>query len=193
MTAFEETVHAPVRDHGGPGGADRRAERGGKPTDALPPLQQARRAVERGLAFVEQDAVKWREDRKCSTCHHGAMTVWVLSEAKSQGYPVRAETLAEQAKWATERLKDIEAETGRLLGKQNGDGGWGQDDALPSDAFATGQALYFLSLAGVGRDREEVRRGVSFLVGSQKEDGSWPMTSRAHPGEEVFTNPVPIT
>ena len=34
---------------------------------------------------------------------------------------------------------------------------------------------------------------MSFLVGSQEEDGSWPMTSRAHPGEKVFTNPVPIT
>jgi hypothetical protein len=89
--------------------------------------------------------------------------------------------------------EEIEAQVGRLLGKQNGDGGWGQDDALPSDAFATGQALYFLNLAGAGRDREEIRRGVAFLVGKQKENGSWPMTSRAHPGAKVFTNPVPIT
>lgn len=38
-----------------------------------------------------------------------------------------------------------------------------------------------------------MERGVAFLVGSQKEDGSWPMTSRAHPGAKPFTNPVPIT
>ena len=36
-------------------------------------------------------------------------------------------------------------------------------------------------------------RSVAFLVATQKEDGSWPMTSRAHPGEKPFTNPVPIT
>ncbi len=76
---------------------------------------------------------------------------------------------------------------------QHGDGGWGQEAGLASDAYATGQALYFLSLAGVARDRAEVRRGVAFLVGRQKEDGSWPMTSRAHPGAKPMTNPVPIT
>ena len=32
----------------------------------------------------------------------------------------------------------------------------------------------------VNREREEVRRGVAFLVKTQKEDGSWPMAGRAH-------------
>jgi hypothetical protein len=80
-----------------------------------------------------------------------------------------------------------------LLGRQNRDGGWGQLRGLPSDAYATGQALYFLSLAGVRGDRAEVQRGVSFLVATQKGDGSWPMTPRAHPGAKPATNPVPIT
>jgi hypothetical protein len=81
----------------------------------------------------------------------------------------------------------------RLRGLQNDDGGWGQEADLPSDAYATGQALYFLSLAGVARDRDEVQRGVAFLVSRQREDGSWPMTSRAHAGAKPMTNPVPIT
>jgi squalene-hopene/tetraprenyl-beta-curcumene cyclase len=81
----------------------------------------------------------------------------------------------------------------RLLELQNKDGGWGQERGLPSDAYATGQALYFLSLAGVARDRPEIRRAVAFLVARQEEDGSWPMTSRAHPGAKPMTNPVPIT
>jgi squalene-hopene/tetraprenyl-beta-curcumene cyclase len=89
----------------------------------------------------------------------------------------------------------IELESGidDLLGLQNEDGGWGQEAGLPSDAYATGQALYFLSLAGVARDRNEIQRGVAFLVSRQQEDGSWPMTSRAHPGAKPMTNPVPIT
>ena len=45
-----------------------------------------------------------------------------------------------------------------FLGRQNKDGGWGQLKDLPSDAYATGQALYFLSLAGVKNDRGEMRR-----------------------------------
>ena len=58
----------------------------GPPWPATP--EQGRKAIERGLEFVQKDAVKWRKDHKCSTCHHGTMTVWVQSEAKSRGYDV---------------------------------------------------------------------------------------------------------
>ena len=80
-----------------------------------------------------------------------------------------------------------------FLGRRNGDGGWGQLRGAPSDAYATGQALYVLSLAGVANDRAEVRRAVAFLVATQKDDGSWPMTPRSHPGATPAANPVPIT
>jgi hypothetical protein len=304
-----------------------------KPVQEAPATaQQARKAVERGLAFLQKDAAKWRQERKCASCHHGTMTTWVLSEAKSHGYPIKEETLADVANWTRERLKDVdkprdkrpgwsmvstpavylavmartvpgqkavsagelkriaghllrhqesdgswawssapaqnrpppvfesdevvtllaylalkpyvpaeatvkspvrasrekaaawlakttagssstqatglrllrdawegktskevEAGIAQLLGKQNKDGGWGQDKDLRSDGYATGQALYFLSLVGVKKDRPEIQRAVAFLVANQKEDGSWPMTSRAHPGAKPMTNPVPIT
>jgi hypothetical protein len=88
---------------------------------------------------------------------------------------------------------ELDAGIERLVRRQNKDGGWGQDKELQSDAYATGQALYFLSLAGAKSDRSDVRRGVSFLVSTQRDDGSWPMKSRAHPGATPMTNPVPIT
>lgn len=295
------------------------------------PAQQARKVVERGLTFLEQDAVKWREKKNCATCHHGTMTVWALSEAKSQGYPVVQETLTEMMKWTSERLKDIDKprdtrpgwsmvstpaiylsvmaeavpkqdaisaadlqriaghflrhqetdgswawssappanrypptfesdevatllvymalarhvpadpnapsdiresrlkaaawlkqteptdttqaaalrllvkvqageptpvlqhEIDQFLSRQNPDGGWSQLKSLPSDAYATGQALYALSLAGVKNDRADVQRGVTFLVTTQREDGSWPMTPRAHPGAKPANFIVPIT
>lgn len=80
-----------------------------------------------------------------------------------------------------------------ILKRQNADGGWGQLRELPSDAYATGQTLYILSLAGVNRRRPEIQRAVSFLVSNQRDDGSWPMRSRAHPGATPYTNPAPIT
>src|SRR5438034_7426608 len=43
------------------------------------------------------------------------------------------------------------------------------------------RAVALLSLAGVKNDRAEIRRAVAFLVNSQKDDGSWPMSRRGHP------------
>src|SRR6185436_11209307 len=80
----------------------------------------------------------------------------------------------------------------RLLRRQNGDGGWGQAPNLPSDAYATGQALYALSLAGMTLDRREIHGAVRFLIDSQKTDGSWPMAPRAHPGKKPAKDTAPI-
>ncbi len=64
-----------------------------------------------------------------------------------------------------------------LLAKQNKDGGWSvlvaKDGVGRSDAFATGQSLYALGVAGVGRESEAVRRGLTFLLKTQREDGGW--------------------
>ncbi len=69
-----------------------------------------------------------------------------------------------------------------LLALQRADGGWSQTvPELKSDAFATGQTLYVLSLAGYTAERPEIRRGIDFLVATQKPNGSWPMISRSTP------------
>jgi squalene-hopene/tetraprenyl-beta-curcumene cyclase len=78
--------------------------------------------------------------------------------------------------------------------RQNADGGWGQTRDMASDAWATGQALYALAHAGVKPDEAAVARGQVFLVKAQREDGSWPMTSRpTAPGGEGATSLIPIT
>lgn len=69
-----------------------------------------------------------------------------------------------------------------LLALQRADGGWSQSVPEPtSDAFATGQTLYVLSLAGYTAERPELKRAIDFLVATQTADGSWPMISRATP------------
>src|SRR5205823_11276169 len=68
----------------------------------------------------------------------------------------------------------VQAGIDQLLKRQNADGGWSQIKELASDGYATGQALYALSFAGVKNDRPALQRAVAFLVSTQWDDGSWP-------------------
>jgi hypothetical protein len=68
-----------------------------------------------------------------------------------------------------------------LLARQRSDGGWSQTATMTSDAFATGQTLYVLALAGYTAEQPDIQRAINFLVATQKPDGSWPMTSRSTP------------
>jgi Prenyltransferase and squalene oxidase repeat len=78
--------------------------------------------------------------------------------------------------------KSVQTTIDELLALQRADGGWSQTVPDPkSDAFATGQTLYVLSLAGYAAERPEIKRGIDFLVATQKPDGSWPMISRSTP------------
>jgi hypothetical protein len=81
-----------------------------------------------------------------------------------------------------EPRKAMQATIDELLALQRADGGWSQTvPELRSDAFATGQTLYALALAGDTAERPEIRRAIDFLVATQKPDGSWPMMSRSTP------------
>lgn len=77
--------------------------------------------------------------------------------------------------------------------RQRDDGGWGQTDEMASDAWATGQALYALAHAMPSND-PAIQRGRRFLVTTQRDDGSWLMTSRPiSPSGAGSSNLVPIT
>ena len=88
---------------------------------------------------------------------------------------------------------DVKPGIDGLLTLQNTDGGWAQVKDRTSDAYATGQVLYALSLAGVSPETDGVKKAVAFLVSTQRDDGSWPMTKRTHPGETPTQNVVPLT
>jgi hypothetical protein len=76
---------------------------------------------------------------------------------------------------------DLQLEIDELLAAQQPDGGWKQIPDWKSDAFATGQTLYVLTLAGESVERPQIKRAIAFLVSTQKSDGSWPMLSRSSP------------
>jgi squalene-hopene/tetraprenyl-beta-curcumene cyclase len=93
---------------------------------------------------------------------------------------------------------------------QNDDGGWGEDLRSYDDPEATGRgtstasqtawALLALLAAG-GRDREPVRRGIGFLVDTQRPDGTWDedlFTGTGFPGDfyinyHLYRHTFPLT
>jgi hypothetical protein len=294
--------------------------------EAAPAAADIGRAVDRGLAFLAKDAVAWREKHNCASCHHAALVVWSMREAKRAGHAVDEAVFAEMTKWVAgsgdgktgvprpegrpkalntkavyfalalesdpepdsavkeglkrywETIKSDQIENGswvawpetrapffgdsdesmtilatlallpavgagddaaktvrdnalawltatktdddpqsvalrlilwrrldrpaeewaplveRIRTRQNADGGWSQTKEMASDAWATGQALYALAYAGIKSEDSLIARARGFLIKTQRDDGSWPMTSRpTKPGGEGSKSLIPIT
>lgn len=121
-------------------------------------------------------------------------TEWLNAAAPSDIHQVKALKLLRDARNGQSR-ESLQAIIDELLTLQRADGGWSQ--TVPdwkSDAFATGQTLYALSLAGYSAERPEIKRGIDFLVATQSPDGSWPMLSRStpdgSPGSSKLLSPI---
>jgi ankyrin repeat protein len=77
-----------------------------------------------------------------------------------------------------------------ILALQRPDGGWAQRKGFPSDAYATGMTVWALDEAGVMRPDA---RAVKFLLGTQAEDGSWHVASRATKFQQYFESGFPYS
>ncbi len=76
----------------------------------------------------------------------------------------------------------IQQQAKKLLATQHEDGGWSQLANLPDDAYATGQALYALyESKQLSADDPAYQKGITFLLRTQFEDGSWKVESRSFP------------
>lgn len=122
--------------------------------------EQGPAVVERAIRFLVDDAAKWRSTRGCSTCHHGVMSVWALTEAKTRGYAVPAEDLSQIAKWT----KDLFVPQ---FSKPR-DPRWGYNFvSLPGIYLAVmSHSLPVLS-------RDEMHRMAIHLARHQEDDGVW--------------------
>jgi hypothetical protein len=94
-------------------------------------------------------------------------------------------------KYAGAEAKVVEAAAAELVATQREDGGWAQLEKLESDAYATGSALFALFESGMKPADEPYRRGLKFLLGSQKEDGTWHVATRSKPIQKYFESGFP--
>ena len=83
-------------------------------------------------------------------------------------------------KWAGGTAKAMERSARELVAMQRADGGWSQLAGMGSDAYATGEALYALSVAG-GMPVKDIayQKGVRYLLRTQASDGSWHVKTRS--------------
>jgi hypothetical protein len=93
--------------------------------------------------------------------------------------------------WAHDDKGPIAEAARRLMALQRSDGGWSQLPTLQSDAYATGQALTALAASGMSAKNSIYRTGVTFLLRTQLEDGSWFVRSRAVPIQPFFDSGFP--
>jgi cytochrome c553 len=94
-------------------------------------------------------------------------------------------------KWAYPNVRVKESLLRELIAEQRSDGGWAQTPHLQSDAYATGQVLYTLREIGIVPSDIALRRGVEFLVKTQRDDGTWYVKSRAMKIQPYFESGFP--
>lgn len=82
--------------------------------------------------------------------------------------------------WVDADRREIAKRVAALVSEQRSDGGWAQLPDLSSDAYATGQVLVALHEAGgLPTSSAAYGKGISFLLKTQVDDGSWLVVSRA--------------
>src|SRR5579862_5192826 len=91
-------------------------------------------AIDRGLAFLVKDALAWKNEHNCASCHHATLVVWSMREAKERGYAVDEPVLAELTKWMAE----------------SGNGKFGLERPASAPYAASPKAIYFA--LGLGTD-----------------------------------------
>ncbi len=127
------------------------------PPDSSGKPQQARRAAEQGLQFIENKAIDWIKTRKCVACHHGPFLLWTHDEAKRAGIAIDENKLSEWTQWA---LKNSSPQK--------------MDKACDDDLDAHHQLRLSRSPTLLDVKTEASFRAISnHLIGRQQPDGSW--------------------
>jgi len=114
---------------------------------------------------------------------------WLL-EAKPETAQERAFHMLGLA-WSKASKDSLEKAARGLRAMQRKDGGWSQLTAMPSDAYATGMALYALYEGGVPVSHSSYQTGLRYLLDTQAADGTWHVKARSLPVQPYFESGYP--
>ena len=122
----------------------------------------AKQAIERGLNFLARDAVAWKAEHDCSSCHHAALVVWAMNEARVRGHVVDEVVLKDLTRWLTEA----------------GEGRTSVERPAAAPRALNSKAIYYgLGLGSIpnpnSSEREALGRFLATVKSDQIENGSW--------------------
>src|SRR5436190_19512107 len=84
---------------------------------AQDPVLEMRGVVERSLPYLEKKGVEWKDQRKCSSCHHVTFMLWSFREARDRGFAVDAAKLDGWTSWAVELARASNPKDGKKGGQ----------------------------------------------------------------------------
>ena len=160
-----------------------------KPESRRPPSEQSlftsSYVALRGIKVFGVPDQKERIDARVEQVRH-----WLLKtkpeDTEDRVFRLRALALIEAP------AADVGQAAQELRQTQREDGGWSQLADMDSDAYATGSALVTLHQAGgLSIDDPAYRKGLSYLLTIQKEDGSWHVKTRSKPFQTHFESGYP--
>jgi ankyrin repeat protein len=94
--------------------------------------------------------------------------------------------------WTKAPKGRVEDAVREVRASQEAAGGWSQFGRTDADAYATGQSLHALHLAGVPVTDDSYRRGIAFLLASQYQDGAWLVRTHSFPLQRYFESGFPF-
>src|SRR5262245_13765867 len=131
--------------------------------------------IDRGLAFLAKDALAWKKEHNCTSCHHASMVIWSMQEARQRGHAVNEPVLAELTKWVAEA----------------GDGKTGVPRPKGIPKALNAKAVWFaLALGANSRPDAVSQKGLKLMLktveSDQTENGSWASWPQTRP--PIFGN-----
>lgn len=118
--------------------------------------------IDRGLAFLAKDAIAWKTEHNCSSCHHASLVVWAMSEGKRRGHAVDEAVLADMTTW--------------IASAGEGRTGVPRPEKIPR-AFNEKAVHYSLGLESIGEldpmQQEALALLLTTVKSDQLENGSW--------------------
>ena len=142
---------------------------------AAAPPDATSHAIRRGLDRLRAGAASYTEKRQCFSCHHQALTVAALAEAKRRGFAIDEALLEDQVRFT---LASFTPKLGQIRKGQS----------VPGGNTMTAYGLFTLQKAKHPSD-DTTSALVEYLVVRQHADGSWPALMPRPPSEgSKFTN-----